>query len=154
MSGELDSFGGFICRSIDRIVEDLDGLGEAGAHWRPPAPDANSLVGLALHTMSNAEENLLATLCRLGPVERSRAAEFENESATVETVRARWAELRPRIEAALRDLDPAELDREREHPRRGPLTGRDVLIVVARHAAEHQGQADLTRDLYLARATR
>jgi hypothetical protein len=27
------------------------------------------------------------------------------------------------------------------------LTGREILLVVARHAAEHLGQADLTRDL-------
>jgi hypothetical protein len=35
----------------------------------------------------------------------------------------------------------------RQHPRRGPLSGREILIVVARHAAEHLGQAELTRDL-------
>jgi hypothetical protein len=29
----------------------------------------------------------------------------------------------------------------------GVLTGREVLLVVARHAAEHLGQVELTRDL-------
>ncbi|MBN1310607.1 MAG: hypothetical protein JXB30_04240 [Anaerolineae bacterium] len=34
-----------------------------------------------------------------------------------------------------------------EHPRRGQMAGRAELIIVARHAAEHMGQAELTRDL-------
>jgi hypothetical protein len=37
------------------------------------------------------------------------------------------------------------------HPRRGAISGREILIVVARHAAEHLGQAELTRDLWKAR---
>ncbi len=44
-------------------------------------------------------------------------------------------------------LSALDLEREVTHPRRGALTGRDVLIVVARHAVEHLGQAELTRDL-------
>ena len=43
----------------------------------------------------------------------------------------------------------ADLDRERVHPRRGLLTGREILIVVARHAAEHLAHAELTRDLLM-----
>jgi hypothetical protein len=35
----------------------------------------------------------------------------------------------------------SEAETMRQHPRRGPLTGREILIVVARHAAEP------TRDL-------
>ena len=46
----------------------------------------------------------------------------------------------------------ATLDRERTHPRRGALTAREVLIVVARHAAEHWGEAQLTRSLLRTRA--
>ena len=42
-------------------------------------------------------------------------------------------------------------DGTRAHPRRGTITGRDVLIVVARHAAEHWGEAQLTRSLLKAR---
>lgn len=38
-----------------------------------------------------------------------------------------------------------------QHPRRGIITGRDVLIVVARHAAEHWGEAQLTPSLMKAR---
>ncbi|MDP9352215.1 MAG: DUF664 domain-containing protein [Chloroflexota bacterium] len=41
----------------------------------------------------------------------------------------------------------SRLEEEIEHPRRGRITGREVLLVVARHCAEHLGQAELTRDL-------
>ena len=50
-----------------------------------------------------------------------------------------------------RKLTREDLDRARQHPRRGIITGRDVLIVVARHAAEHWGEAQLTRSLMNAR---
>jgi hypothetical protein len=30
------------------------------------------------------------------------------------------------------------------------VTGREVLMILARHAAEHVGQAELTRDLAIA----
>jgi len=62
-------------------------------------------------------------------------------------VRDHWRELRARRETALAALPAGELDRERPQPRRGPLTGREVLLVVARHAAEHWGEAQLTRSL-------
>jgi uncharacterized damage-inducible protein DinB len=142
---EPSAFAGFICRSIDRILACIDGLDEDAVHWRPPAEGANSLGALAAHTLANAEENLLGTLCGR-PVSRDHEREFSGTESAAE-LRERWQRQRGQIEAALAVLPPPELDRERTHPRRGPLTGREVLIVVARHAAEHQGQAELTRDL-------
>jgi hypothetical protein len=99
--------------------------------------------------MGNAEENILQTLCGT-PVGRDRDAEFA-QAGIVAGVLARWEELRPRLAAALAGVARGELDRERPHPRRGTISGRAVLIVVARHAAEHLGQAELTRDLWRAR---
>jgi hypothetical protein len=55
--------------------------------------------------------------------------------------------LRPRLAEALANLPPGALDASYSHPRRGTVTGRDILIIVARHSAEHLGQAELTRDL-------
>jgi len=80
-------------------------------------------------------------------VKRNRAAEFMAQADSAEGVRQQWHLLRERLQAALAELSPAELDREREHPRRGHLTGREVLLVVARHTTEHMGQAQLTLDL-------
>jgi DinB superfamily len=111
------------------------------------APGTNSLFILATHTVANTEENVLATLGG-EPLRREREAEFQAYGGTAsEPSRQRWALLRRRIEAALADLPPGALDTMRQHPRRGPLSGREILIVVARHAAEQLGQAELTRDL-------
>ncbi len=149
MSSEAAMYGGYILRSLDRLVGCLEGLDERGLNWLPPAPGANSLYALAAHTLANAEENVLGTLCE-HPVERDRAAEFAARGAAAREVEDRWRELRVRLDRALSDLPQGRLDDDVRHPRRGAVTGREVLLVVARHCAEHLGQAELTRDLLLA----
>jgi hypothetical protein len=109
-------------------------------------PATNSLYAIVMHVLGNAEENLLGTLCGQ-PVTRNRPTEFATSGKSAADARSQWAALRSRIERALSELPPDALDRERSHPRRGALTGRDVLSVVARHAAEHWGEAQLTRNL-------
>jgi hypothetical protein len=147
-SREIASFHRFIANSLDRLVTLVGEHDEAGLNRRPPAPDANSLYALATHTLGNAEENILQTLCGR-PVARQREAEFAARGDSA-AVAERWRALRDELTEAMAALTPADLDRERAHPRRGALTGREVLLVVARHAAEHLGQAELTRDLLLA----
>ena len=145
-SGEVASFWRFISSSLTRLVALLDGLDAAELNWSPPARGANCVFVLAVHTLSNVEENILETLCG-EPIDREREAEFDAIGISSETVRQRWDALRPPVEAALASLKSTDLDGHYQHPRRGELTGREVLIVVARHAAEHLGQAELTRDL-------
>jgi hypothetical protein len=99
----------------------------------------------------NAEENLLGTLCG-EPHGRHYASEFSAAAPVPDAVRERWVRVRDRIAKSLGTLTRADLDAVRQHPRRGTITGRDVLIVVARHAAEHWGEAQLTRSLMKARA--
>ena len=60
---EIASFHRFISSSLDRLVSLVGELDEAGLNWRPPAPNANCLYALATHTLGNAEENILQTLC-------------------------------------------------------------------------------------------
>lgn len=151
-SRELAAFTGFICRSIDRLVDCLDGLDEEGLNWRPPADGANSLMVLATHTLANAEENILGTLCGRS-IPRSHAAEFAARAESAPDVRGHWLHLREQIVSVLAAMGAEDLERERAHPRRGNLTGREILIIVARHAAEHLGQAELTRDLLRAART-
>ena len=50
--------------TLHRLFAVLAPLSVDGLQWRPPAYGANSLATLATHTLVNAEENLLATLCR------------------------------------------------------------------------------------------
>jgi len=149
---EIESYGRYIVSTLDRLVDCLDGFSDDELNWRP-LPNANSLYILAIHTLANTEENILATLCGQ-VVERNREAEFTALADSNKSVQAYWQALRERLALGLTDLAPAELDREREHPRRGKLTGREVLLVVARHSAEHLGQAELTRDLLQAERER
>ena len=143
---EIESFQHFIFNTIDSLVGALDRLDEAALNWRPAAPATNSLYAIVTHVLGNAEENLLGTLCGQRH-DRDYPSEWSASGKDAEAVRERWARLRERIHVALAALPPGELDRERKHPRRGMLTGREVLIVVARHAAEHWGEVQLTKSL-------
>jgi hypothetical protein len=150
LRGEVESFQHFIFNTIDSIVGALDGLSADELNWRPSAPATNSLYAIATHVLGNAEENLLGTLCRQ-PHDRNYASEFSAAASVPDAVRERWADLRERIAKHLPSLTRDDLDGARQHPRRGIITGRDVLIVVARHTAEHWGEAQLTRSLLKAR---
>jgi hypothetical protein len=143
----------YIASSLDRLVALIDGVSASDLDWRPPAPGANSLYVLAMHTLGNAEENLLETLGGQ-PIGRDREAEFAAQGGSAETIVARWQALRPRLAEALAKLPVGALDAPYPHPRRGAITGRDILIVVARHSAEHLGQAELTHDLLRAERQR
>jgi hypothetical protein len=145
------SAAGFLCRSLARIVACLDGLDAAEQRWRPPAADTNSLLAIAAHALGNAEENVLGLLG--GEVtRRERSAEFADDGRlSAADIQARWAHVQPRLMAVLERQSSADLAAAFEHPRRGRLRGFEVVMVALRHAAEHQGQAELTRDLVRAR---
>jgi 2'-5' RNA ligase len=146
VTSEVASFQLYILSSLDRLVALVGALDEADLSWRPAAPGSNSLHALAVHTLGNAEENILATLGGQA-IARQREREFAPGGLSAAALQARWEGLRAGLTTALARLGPADLDRTYQHPRRGPLTGREILLVVARHAAEHLGQAELTRDL-------
>ena len=146
---EVDIFWHRIRHTVDELVACLEGLDSDSLNWSP-LDDANSLYVLATHTMGNVRHNLLNVLCGL-PITRDRDAEFVATGASAAEIGARWNELKARISDAIEGLPAAELDRDRQHPHRGVITGREVLVVVAGHAAEHYGQAQLTRDLVRAK---
>lgn len=137
----------YISSSVDQLVATMEGLDASEINWKP-LPTANSLSVLATHTMGNCADNLLSTLCGL-TIPRDRDAEFAAYGESSASILKQWQQLRAQIQAQLEQIDDATLNEPRPHPRRGTLTGRDILIVVARHSAEHMGQAFLTRDLIL-----
>lgn len=138
----------FISRSVERLLACLEGLDAAALNWRP-LPNANSLYILATHIIGNIEETVLGLLCGQTIV-RDRDAEFSATAGDAVPLRARWQRLEAQISQDLAQLTPMDLDRPRLHPRRGLLTGWEILIVVARHAAEHLAHAELTHDWWLA----
>ncbi|TAJ21631.1 MAG: DinB family protein [Dehalococcoidia bacterium] len=140
----------YVMRSIDRLVAvAFDELDAAGRAWRPAAEGANNVLTIVNHMISNAEDNLLGTIAGL-PVQYDRQADFETPSTDPAGVKARWARVNATFEAALPGLDDARMLETVQHPRRGPVSRLDTLVVVARHAAEHLAHAELTRDLYRA----
>lgn len=62
----------YILSSLDRLMECIEGMEAAQWNWRPPAPETNSVYVLAVHTLGNAEENILGTVCGQ-PVMRDHA---------------------------------------------------------------------------------
>jgi hypothetical protein len=144
---EIGIFWAFISRSVNSIVSCLDGLDEEDLNWRPPSENANSLYVLPTHMMGNVEEVLLGILCSQDVANRQRESEFRAVGNSNEPIKQKWKELREKIASSLAQLPPDALDREYVHPRRGKITGREILIIVATHAAEQNGQAKLTRDL-------
>jgi uncharacterized damage-inducible protein DinB len=131
--------------TLERLLACIEGLDVAQLNWRPPVDGGNSLAVLIVHTLANVEENMLEILGG-EPVGRNREEEFLAQDVSADTLRARHAQIMAKVRARLATLPPGELDRERTHPRRGTVTGRRVLWIVVRHAAEHQGHAELTRD--------
>jgi len=87
-----------------------------------------------------------------GSDDRDRDAEFRAAGDSTEPVERRWHELRAELRERLAALPPERMDEALTHPRQGAMTGREVLLLVATHAAEHLGQAELTRDLRAASA--
>ena len=142
---EIDIYWHKISGTVDEIVACLEGVGSDDLDWSP-LDDANSLYVLATHTMGNVRHNLLNGLCGL-PVSRDRDAEFVVEGGSAADIVAHWNELKSQISDSVEGLPRGEMDRERDHPRYGTISGRELLVLVATHAAEHYGQAQLTRDL-------
>jgi len=147
---EIEGFRGRLLRELDRIVKSLDGLDEAAVNWTPDSPSANSLLVLATHALGAAEEHVVRQVAGK-PITRSRASEFAATGAAT-LVGQRADEVRRRITDALDGFDPARLGEARESPF-GERTVRDWLVHAVAHAAEHAGQAELTRDLWLARSS-
>ena len=146
-------FWSYIRHSIEGMISALSDLEEAGVplDWRPPAAGANSVYVLAAHALGATEHRLLSVLCGI-EVDRDREAEFAAAVRSATVIEDEWRALSARIAPALGKLTEADLAALRRHPHRGEISGLEVLIVVARHMAEHAGQAELTRDLALAAA--
>jgi hypothetical protein len=145
-NAETGAFWRYISGTLDRFMEVVADCTVDELNWRPPAPDTNSIYVLAVHTLANARQGILGTLCGQD-VSRNREEEFVQVADEQNARIPGWPALRAELERGLAGLDPARLDATVEHAQRGLVAGREILIIVARHAAEHLGQAELTRDL-------
>jgi len=150
---EVETYTTELRRIFDRLFAALNGLSERELNWHPPAPEANSIYAIATHTLGNARAWILGICCDQ-PIERDRAAEFRASGQDATHLIDNGRVLLDEIEMSLRALHPDSLDALRE-PRQQlwgagtsqPVTGRQAILHVISHAAEHAGHIGMTRDL-------
>jgi hypothetical protein len=133
-----------LMREVDRVIGATDGLSAAQLAWTPAAKRANSLLVLAAHTVGAAERHILVNIAGRKP-SGTRDEEFAAK-ADIAGIRARWDTVRIGIVDVLDNLPPGRLDDDLP----GPVSTRSVQAMIVHaiaHAAEHAGQAELTRDL-------
>ena len=146
---EIDLFWRRTVRAIDDIIACLDEAPVEEWNWKP-VETANSLFVLATHVLGSTAEHILEGMCG-EPVGRRRDAEFASAGTDATPIRAEWQTLQARIKQGLDNLPPGALDADCMDPRLGKKSGRDILLIVAQHVAEHRGHAQLTLDLLTAR---
>jgi hypothetical protein len=133
-----------LLREVDRVVSATDGLSAAQLAWTPGAKGSNSLLVLAAHTVGAAERHILVNIAGR-KASGTRDEEFASKGDTT-GVRARWDTVKRGIVEVLDNLPPGRLDDDLV----GPTSTRSVHSMVVHaiaHAAEHAGQAELTRDI-------
>jgi hypothetical protein len=133
-----------LLREVDRVIGATDGLSAAQLAWTPAAKSANSLLVLVAHTVGAAERHILVNIAGRKP-SGTRDEEFAAK-ADIAGIRARWDTVRIGIVDVLDNLPPGRLDDDLP----GPVSTRSVQAMIVHaiaHAAEHAGQAELTRDL-------
>ena len=133
-----------LVREVDRVIGATGGLTAAQLTWTPAADGANSLLVLAAHTVGAAERHILVNISARKPG-GTRDEEFAAQ-ADIAVVRARWETVKRGIVDVLDNLPPGRLDDDLP----GPVSTRSVQAMIVHaiaHAAEHAGQAELTRDL-------
>lgn len=156
----------YICTAVDRIFATLDGLDAEQLNWTPIAGETSSLYVLGVHIIGNLRQGVIAVLGG-APDVRDRDAEFSaiagsNEPAqvtwvlhhgllveqwTLTSVSEQWTLLKEEMQGVFARLTAEQLDREYSHPRRGVVSGHELCLIMATHANEHVGHAELTRQL-------
>jgi hypothetical protein len=147
MYAELEqAFFTVVDESIEWILGAADGL-DATMLNLVPVQGGNCLYAIAIHTMANAERNILSSYCGQA-YEYDREAEFAaRANGDIGSLRTTWENLRPRLIAGLAAAGPEAFTSDCDHVRMGRVKGWEVLVQVSRHAAEHVGEARLTRRL-------
>jgi uncharacterized damage-inducible protein DinB len=128
----------------DRLIAAVTGLSTAALDWTP-TPGANSLAVIVSHTMGS-ERFMVAHLVGVRPSSRNRDAEFRAGGLTAQHLAELVQSVDAETQEVLSTLTAADMDSFRQH-REGPKTVRWCVAHALEHAAEHLGQAELTRQL-------
>ena len=129
------------------IQKTIDGLPPEALDWTP-GPETNSLSVLAVH-VAGAERYWIGDVVGRDPSGRDRPAEFRVRGLDAATLTARLAEALSHSRTVVEGLTLSEMETERISPRDGrSVTVAWALFHALRHAAEHMGHMQLTRQLW------
>ncbi len=149
MTEEVAAIWAFLNETLERMIAVGNDLSTDEIHWSPPSSEGNSIAVLLAHTTGSIEESILQALAGES-VNRDRDAEFVERGTSAELLAEHWSMVAARLEPVFSTLDADQLRGIHVHPRRGEMSGRDVLLSALAHAREHLGQVELNRDLILA----
>jgi hypothetical protein len=142
----IGEFWARLATSLDRIESVMADCTIEELNWRPPAPDTNSIYVIGVHALGHLRQCIIGVLGE-GSQERDRDAEFRAVATPGNVPVPGWDATRHEMVAVLQGLGPEVLDRVYEPLYREPMTGMDLLFMMVRHTALHEGHAELTRDL-------
>jgi uncharacterized damage-inducible protein DinB len=155
MNSVIDATTNVMRDSFQMLSEALQNLPDAAMDWQP-AENANSFGVLVLHSVSATR-----FLVRAGVGEQvslaeyraeDRPAAFASKGRSVAELARAITDARTEIEQLVASADADGLSAMRTFPEdpSQDKTGVQCLIHAAAHLREHVGQAQLTRDLWLA----
>ena len=144
--------------SLAMLREALDGLPNEATGWTP-APNTNSLTVLTVHSLTSVRFFLgngsghARTIAAYRAEDRTPA--FASQGQPSAELIARIGATLPELEALLENASEADLTVKMTWPPEDaatlPATGGGCLFHAIAHLREHVGQAQLMRDLWLAR---
>ena len=152
LTGEAPIYAALLRGSLEAIADTVDGMPAADldTHLHD---DASSAAELATHVVGALRAYVLGVGCALD-VERDRAAEFATAGVSATELARALRALADDIVDAMRSADPAIFDQltvpEQSLFGAAPtreVSRREAIVSSVRHAGEHLGHLQLTRDV-------
>lgn len=130
----------------------IEGLTAEALAWRPPARESNPITVLATHALHSARWWLsIATGATLP--HRDRPSEFVAEVGSAEELLSQVDGLAADCRSLLDPATPFEAEAMHDVPDDEPVSSAWALLHAIEHLSEHSAVAQLTRQLWDARAT-
>ena len=143
--------------SFAMFAEALEGLPDEALSWRPAAENTNSIAVLATHCVTATRFWLGLGAGQVGSIgeyrKRYRAPSFEVSGAAVGQLKAQFDAVLAELAGVMTKGTEAHLAARIAWPEDPSITptGAEALFRAVGHLREHVGQAQLMRDLWLAR---
>ena len=151
-TGETAVYAALLRNVLESIADTIEEMpaGELDTHLHDGASSPAELAG---HVLGAVRGYVLGVGCGLD-VERDRAAEFETAAVPASELSSALRTLADDIDSAMSSVDPAVFD-ELTTPEQSifgaaptrEISRREPLVSSIRHAGEHLGHLQLTRDV-------